>query len=504
MGQVIEENDVATIYQGWPYPLYSLKRYPFTAAEEELFRAIVDVLLKKNSIVYVKFKVLPEDAEKKFKETFRDEVLLKIPPQTFSKLPKEEEKKQIVATVAEYLLKFDVQNPKKLAEEIVNTVFGLGVLEKLLNDDSLEEVMVNGENRPVFVFHRRIGMCKTDVYLSKEEIIRYIKKVAVWVNKAVSERNPLLDAHLPNGDRFNATLPPVSILGPTITIRKFRRRPFTLLDIIRNGTLPENVAAFLWLAVDGMGIAPRNILIAGGAGAGKTTTLNALIDFIPLDQRIITVEDTKELDIPLHENWTPLVTRPGTRESREITMDDLLRNALRMRPDRIIIGEVRGPEAETLFIAMDVGHQGTMGTLHANSAREVLLRLTSPPMNVPKELLPLMHVIVVQHRMRTREGTVRRVMEVAEVSRMDDKVLLSDVFRWNPSKKMLERTDVPSHTLEEMHGILGVTKKWINEELVRREKILRWAVEHVSSREEFIKLVNAYYADPEGVYNAIS
>ncbi|HID08669.1 TPA: CpaF family protein, partial [Candidatus Micrarchaeota archaeon] len=288
------------------------------------------------------------------------------------------------------------------------------------------------------------------------------------------------------------------------TIRKFRRRPFTLLDIIRNGTLPENVAAFLWLAVDGMGIAPRNILIAGGAGAGKTTTLNALIDFIPLDQRIITVEDTKELDIPLHENWTPLVTRPGTRESREITMDDLLRNALRMRPDRIIIGEVRGPEAETLFIAMDVGHQGTMGTLHANSAREVLLRLTSPPMNVPKELLPLMHVIVVQHRMRTREGTVRRVMEVAEVSRMDDKVLLSDVFRWNPSKKMLERTDVPSHTLEEMHGILGVTKKWINEELVRREKILRWAVEHVSSREEFIKLVNAYYTDPEGVYNAIS
>ncbi|HID09326.1 TPA: CpaF family protein, partial [Candidatus Micrarchaeota archaeon] len=221
MGQVIEENDVATIYQGWPYPLYSLKRYPFTAAEEELFRAIVDVLLKKNSIVYVKFKVLPEDAEKKSKETFRDEVLLKIPPQTFSKLPKEEEKKQIVATVAEYLLKFDVQNPKKLAEEIVNTVFGLGVLEKLLNDDSLEEVMVNGENRPVFVFHRRIGMCKTDVYLSKEEIIRYIKKVAVWVNKAVSERNPLLDAHLPNGDRFNATLPPVSILGPTITIRKF-------------------------------------------------------------------------------------------------------------------------------------------------------------------------------------------------------------------------------------------------------------------------------------------
>ncbi len=504
MAEVIAENEVARIVAGWPYPLYSLKRYPFTAAEEELFRNIVDVLLKKNSIVYVKFKILPPEAEQTFKETFRDEVLLKIPPQTFSKLPKTEERKQIIAILAEYLLKFNVQNPKRLAEEIVNTVFGLGVLENLLEDDSLEEIMVNGENRPVFVFHRKLGMCKTDIILSREEIIRYIKKVAVWVNKNVNERNPLLDAHLPNGDRFNATVPPISLKGPTITIRKFRRRPFTLLDIIRNGTIPENVAAFLWLAVDGMGIAPRNILIAGGAGAGKTTTLNAMIDFIPLDQRIITVEDTKELDLPLHENWIPLVTRPATKDSREITMDDLLRNALRMRPDRIILGEVRGPEAETLFIAMDVGHQGTMGTLHANSAREVLLRLTSPPMNVPEELLPLVNLILVQHRLRTKEGTVRRLMEVAEVTHMENKVLLSHIFKWNAAKRALERTDVPSHVIEEMHEILGVDKKWINEELVRREKILRWATKHIQSREEFIKLVNAYYTDPEGVFNAIS
>ena len=504
MGRIIEESDVARIYEGWPYPLYSLKNYPFTAAEEELFRAIVDVLLKKNSIVYVKFKVLPEDAEKKFKESFRDDVLLKIPPQTFSKLPKEDEKKEIIATIAKYLQNFDVQKPKKLAAEIMNTVFGLGVIEALLDDDSLEEIMINGGNRAVFIFHRRLGMCRTDISIPREDMGRYIKKVAVWANKTVNENNPLLDAHLPNGDRFNATMPPVSVLGPTITIRKFRRRPFTLLDIIRNGTIPENVAAFLWLAVDGMGIAPRNILIAGGAGAGKTTTLNALLDFVPLDQRIITVEDTKELDIPLHENWAPLITRQGTKKSREISMDDLLRNALRMRPDRIIMGEVRGPEAETLFIAMDVGHQGTMGTLHANSAREVLLRITSPPMNVPQELLPLVNIIVVQHRMRTKEGAVRKVMEVAEVARMDNKVLLSNIFRWNPSKKVLERTDVPSHTLEEMHEILGVEKSWMNDELVRRERILIWAKKHVTSRDEFIKLVNAYYANPEGVYNAIS
>jgi flagellar protein FlaI len=502
--RTLEENVHAEILAGWPYPQYILKRKAWSPAEYELKQAIIDVLNKKNSIVYISFKHLDPEYEQLFKEKFRDEVLLKIPPQAFSKLPKEEERKQIVGILGAYLSNFPISDVKRMAEEIVNEVFGLGEIEELLADDELEEIMVNGENRPIFVYHRKHGMCKTDIMLSREAIIRCIKRVATWANRKISEKNPLLDAHLPNGDRFNATIPPISLRGPTITIRKFKQVPFILTDIINNGTLPVNVAAFLWVAVEGFGVAPRNILIAGGAGAGKTTTLNALLDFVPLDQRIITVEDTKELDLPMHENWIPLVTRPPTQDSSAVTMNDLLKNALRMRPDRIIVGEVRGEEAETLFVAMDVGHQGTMGTLHANSAREVLIRLRSAPMNVPEDLLPLMNLILVQHRIRTPNGMVRRVMELAEVARMDDKVLLSDIFRWDPRQGKIVRTDVPAHTIDEMSEITGVPKQKILEEITRREAVLRWACKHVKSRQELIKLISAYYTDPEGVYNAIS
>ena len=504
VGNVIHESDHARIIAGWPYNIYEPIRPQLTQEEEELLDTIINVLLKKTSIVYVSFKLLPKEFEEEFKETFREEVLLKIPPQAFSKLPEEDIREHIRELLDSYLAKFPVRNRSYVVDIILARVFGLGELEPLLRDDELEEVMVNGGGRPVFVFHRKFGMCKTDIVLSDEEIMKYIKRVATFVNKSVSERSPLLDAHLPTGDRFNAAIPPVTVKGPSITIRKFRRRPFTLIDIMSNGTIPEEVAAFLWLAVDGMGIAPRNILIAGGTGSGKTTTLNALIDFIPLDQRIITVEDTKELDIPLHENWIPMVTRPASKGAPGITMNDLLKNALRMRPDRIIVGEVRGEEAETLFIAMDVGHQGTMGTLHANSAREVLLRLTSEPMNVPKDLLPLVNLILIQHRIRTPQGTIRRLMEVAEVARMDEQVLLSHVYKWDPARKKLLRTDVPSHTIEEMAEIVGVDKKEIMQEIVNREKVLRWAKRHVKDRAEFIKLVNAYYSNPEGILDAIT
>ncbi len=502
--KTLAESKYAEIIAGWPYPEYVIKQRILTPEEDELVRTIIDVLKKKNSIVYVKFKHLEKEYEELFKNTFRDEVLLKIPPQAFSKLPKEEEKKQIVAILGEYISKFPVKNIKWVAEHIANEVFGMGPLEDILEDDDLEEIMVNGENLPIFVYHRKIGMCKTNIVLSREKIIETIKKVATWANRKISEKNPLLDAHLPNGDRFNATIPPISVRGPTITIRKFKQTPFTLVDIIRNGTLPSEVAAFLWVAVEGFEVAPRNILIAGGAGAGKTTTLNALLDFIPLDQRIITVEDTKELDLPMHENWIPLITRPPTQDTPAVTMNDLLKNALRMRPDRIIVGEVRGAEAETLFVAMDVGHQGTMGTLHANSAREVLIRLRSAPMNVPEDLLPLMNLIVVQHRIRTPSGIVRRVMEVAEVGRMDEQVLLSDIFKWDPRAGKIVRTDVPAHTIDELAEITGLTKKEINIEIVRRERVIRWAVNHVKNRQELIKLISAYYSDPEGVFNAIS
>ncbi|AEC52184.1 secretory protein kinase [Pyrococcus sp. NA2] len=248
-----------------------------------------------------------------------------------------------------------------LSEIIVQNMIGYGKLDPLVRDDNLEEIMVIGINRPVYVWHRRFGMCKTNIVFDNErEILTIIERIAREVGRRIDQQNPLLDARLPDGSRVNATLPPISLDGPTLTIRKFKKDPLTIIDLIKFRTLNSEVAAFLWLLVDGLGVKPANILVAGGTGSGKTTTLNSLAMFIPPSERVISIEDTAELQLPI-EHWVRLETRPPNVEGKgEITMDDLVKNTLRMRPDRIIVGEVRGPEARTMFTAMNTGHDGAL------------------------------------------------------------------------------------------------------------------------------------------------
>lgn len=221
--------------------------------------------------------------------------------------------------------------------------------------------MVIGTNRPVYVWHRRFNMCKTNVIFdSDRDILNIIERIAREVGRRIDQQSPLLDARLPDGSRVNATIPPISLDGPTITIRKFKRDPLTIIDLIKYGTMSSEVAAFLWVLVDGLGVKPANVLVAGGTGSGKTTTLNSLGMFIPPSERVISIEDTAELQLPV-EHWVRLETRPPNLEGKgEVTMDDLVRNTLRMRPDRIIVGEVRGPEARTMFTAMNTGHNGAL------------------------------------------------------------------------------------------------------------------------------------------------
>ncbi len=250
---------------------------------------------------------------------------------------------------------------EKMADIIVRDMIGFGLIDMLLEDNKLEDVLVTATDEPVYVYHRDHGMCVTNIsFENEEELLHQIEKMARSVGRRIDQQTPLLDATLPDGSRVNATIPPVSPDGPTLSIRKFRENPLTVIDIINYGTLSIDVAAFLWFAVEGMGVKPSNILFAGGTASGKTTTMNAFTAFVPDRERIISIEDTAELHLP-HDHWVRLETRPPNVEGKgEITMEDLVKNSLRMRPDRIIVGEVRGPEALTMFTGMNTGHDGAL------------------------------------------------------------------------------------------------------------------------------------------------
>ncbi len=362
------------------------------------------------------------------------------------------------------------------AEAVVREMVGYGMIDPLIKDDKLEEIMVIGPNQPVYIFHREYEMMTTNIeFYADSEIQDLINRIARQVGRRVDISAPLLDARLVDGSRVNATMPPASIGGSTLTIRKFRKDPYSVIDLINMGTISEDVAAFLWLAVEGMGVKPANILIAGGTGSGKTTLLNVLASFIPPNERIVSIEDTSELNLPLR-HWIRLEARPpGLEEKGEITLDILTKNSLRMRPDRVLVGEVRHDEAFTLFTAMNTGHDGCLGTIHSNSPRETIARVTSPPMNVPEIMLAGLDFIVIEHRIHDKKkGTIRRVTEIAEVTGvLAEKARTQTLFEWDATTDKAERGEMPSAYLRELEKYTGMARKQIEAELNARAKFLK-------------------------------
>ncbi len=443
------------------------------------------------------------------KEKAIDEI--EVAPQ---KIPDPEERQRIFMEEVRKMIKRSSKGGKlsagrmnQLTEVIVRDMIGYGPLDLMLADDSLEDILVTGIDRPVYVYHRKYGMCPTNVdFKDEESLIHILEKMARVVGRRIDQQTPLLDARLPDGSRVNATIPPVSLGGPTLSIRKFRKDPLTIIDILEYGTLSVDVAAFLWVIVDGLGVKPANILIAGGTASGKSTTLNVATTFVPERDRIISIEDTAELQLP-HRHWVRLETRPPNVEGRgEITMDDLTKNALRMRPDRIIVGEVRGPEAMTMFTGMNTGHDGCMGTLHANSAMETITRLTEAPMNVPEIMIPALDVIVMQQRLHHRQkGQIRRVTEIAEVTGFEDgKPQLSRIYKWSPRTDDVEPTGVPSQIKRTIADFAGLSGKDFTIELEKRATVIEWMREKkIRNIFEVGKVVQDYYRDPDGVLKRV-
>jgi len=361
------------------------------------------------------------------------------------------------------------------ADAVVREMVGYGLIDDLIKDDLLEEIMVVGPQKPVYVFHREFEMMTTNIeFFSEQEIEDLINRIAREVGRRVDVSSPLLDARLPDGSRVNATIPPASISGGTLTIRKFREDPYSMVDLVRMGTLNAEAAAFLWVCVDGLSAKPANLLISGGTGSGKTTLLNVLAAFIPERERIITIEDTAELNLPLKHCIRFEAKPPGLEGTGELKMDILTKNSLRMRPDRIIVGEIRHEEAFTLFTALNTGHEGCMGTVHANSPEETIVRVTNPPMNVPNIMMSGLDLIIVEHRYYDRKkGTIRRISEIAEVfGALEGKPRTQTIFERDPVKDQLERTLMESRYLKVLQNFTGLPKSQIEAELELRKEFL--------------------------------
>ncbi len=372
-------------------------------------------------------------------------------------------------------------------------------LDTLIKDPSLEEIMVNGPNLPVFVYHRDYGTCETNLVMTEEQILETILDIANKMNDRIDSTKPFLDARLSDGSRLNATIPPATPEGPTITIRKFKENPLSIVDLINLGTVSIELATELWMFVEGEKNYPLNILIIGGAGGGKTTTLNVLSAFIPMEDRVVVIEDTLELNFPERKNVIRMESKPGSRAAGEITMNDLLINSLRMRPDRIIVGEVRGEEAESLFNAMNIGHSA-MGTLHANSPGESAARLTNPPMNVPPNMLPLMDLIIVQHKIRYGSGLKRRITSVVEVSRSEVGVSFSEIFAYDPKTDKVLRTDVPMQKEEKLANLSGQTTMDLKKEAQEKKLILQYLLKNkINDFAKVQDVIQRYYVDPDSV-----
>jgi len=406
-------------------------------------------------------------------------------------------KETVSYLLSKYLPDLGEKTKDFLTTYLMHKSLGLGKIELLLDDKNLEEIVVNNSSEPLWVYHHRYGWLKTNVSLENEDQIKhYAALIGRKVGRNITVLTPLLDAHLETGERINATLSPVSTKGNTLTLRKFNAKPITITNMLQEKTISLPAASLIWAGME----YELSALVAGGTATGKTVLLGALCSFFPPNQRIISVEDTRELVLPKYLHWVPMVTREPNVEGRgEITMLDLIVNSLRMRPDRIVVGEIRRQrEAETLFEAMHTGHS-VYSTLHANDTEETLNRLLNPPINIPKSSLPAISMLIIMYRNR-RTG-IRRIFQISEIKKDSSaKVLMQydlrqdKIFTINKSERLMPELQVQT----------GFTPQEINQDLREKSNILSWLVKkNVDSVDDIGKVVATYYTDKNKLFQFI-
>jgi flagellar protein FlaI len=404
--------------------------------------------------------------------------------------------RKIEKMIKTYRLKIPAKNIAKIKYFAIRDFVHLGKIEPLMRDHMIEEISCDGTGIPLYVWHREHESIPTNIMYQKDaELNNFARKLAYICGKHVSMADPIVDATLPDGSRINLTLGhEITKRGSTFTIRRFRADPITIIDLIKFGTCSIDIAAFMWYLAE----KKSTMLIAGGTASGKTTALNALSTFIKPGQKVVSIEDTQELNLP-HENWVPAVSRQTFTDTQigEINQFDLLRAAI------IIVGETRGKEAYTLFQAMATGHGG-FSSIHADSIDATLTRLVSAPMDVPKALIAnSLDLVTLQLKIRVGNKSARRIIQVAEIDGIDEKteqLKTNTVFKWNPKTDTHDFSG-KSVVFEKIKERDGDTDEKINYELTKRRIALEWMVKNdIREHRKVSDQIMEYYEDPERYY----
>ncbi|OPX67364.1 MAG: hypothetical protein A4E37_01428 [Methanoregulaceae archaeon PtaB.Bin056] len=393
---------------------------------------------------------------------------------------------------------------EKILYSMYKEFLGNGMIDPLMHDRYIEDISCDGVNSNLFVYHNRYESMRTNlIYKSSEELDSFVTKLAQRAGKYISIAEPMLDATMSDGSRIQMTLgTEVTAHGSTYTIRKFKDEPITPTDLIEWRTFSPLSIAFFWMAVE----SGKSCIFAGGTASGKTTSLNAISLFMPPLAKIVTLEDTRELKLP-HPNWIPSITRTSfdTSGKGEIDMYELLRAALRQRPEYILVGEVRGKEALTLFQAMSTGHV-TYSTIHADSVASIVHRLENPPLNVPRNMLSALDLVSVQVQARIGGQRIRRnkqIIEILDIDPRTNELITNEVFRWHPATDEITYSG-KSYVLEEIMESRGWDEDRMREELKMRQEVLEWMrIKKIRNFRDVGNILVQYYRDPAGTMEKI-
>jgi flagellar protein FlaI len=394
---------------------------------------------------------------------------------------------------------------ERIVYYVLRDFVGYGPVDALILDAEVEDISCDGVEVPLFIFHSKFESVKTNVMFPDEDSLNsFIVMLGQRCGKAVSVSSPILDGTTPEGHRIQATYArEVTTRGASFTIRRFKERPFTPVDLVMMGSASEEMVAYFWLAAE----QGESVIICGGPASGKTSTLNAISLFIPPTSKIVSIEDTREVNLP-HENWIPGATRSGTgdrgpdgKAAGELDMFDLVRAALRQRPNYIIVGEVRGKETYTMFQAMATGHT-TYSTMHADSVKSMVNRLENPPINTPRILLSALNNVVIQIQARTDKGVVRRLKQVLEIVGFEpetNELITNTVYEWDPGSDTFVFKG-HSFLFDKIMELKNFSADDMDAEFQRRTKVIRYLVEHkINDYRQLWQLVAQYYKDPTEV-----